>query len=58
MLEFHGTLTLFKSITDERLRAMAAEGCDVVQLRELKQRLDHLFAELQQINQTLFQVGI
>lgn len=58
MLEFHGTLANFKSITDERLRAMAAEGCDVDQLRELKQRLDHLFAELQHINATLFEVGI
>ena len=47
MLEFNDTLTTFKSITDERLREMAAEHFDLERLMELTRKLEQLFSELQ-----------
>jgi len=58
MLEFNDTLAAFKSITDERLREMAAEHFDLDRLMELTRKLDQLFSELQDINETLFQISI
>jgi hypothetical protein len=58
MLEFNDTLATFKSITDERLREMAAEQFDLERLMELTRKLDQLFSELQDINETLFQISI
>jgi len=58
MLEFNDTLAAFKSITDERLREMAAEHFDLERLMELTRKLDQLFSELQDINETLFQISI
>jgi len=58
MLEFNDTLATFKSITDERLREMAAEHFDLERLMELTRKLDQLFSELEAINETLFQMGI
>ncbi|HET7846084.1 MAG TPA: hypothetical protein VFL72_01240 [Acidimicrobiia bacterium] len=58
MLEFNDTLATFKSITDQRLREIAAEHLDAERLTDLTRKLDLLFSELQAINETLFQMGI
>ena len=58
MLEFDDTLATFKSITDQRLREMAAEHFDLERLTDLTRKLDLLFSELQDINETLFQISM
>lgn len=58
MLEFNDTLATFKSLTDERLRELAAGRFDLEQLMELTRKLDQLFSELQDINETLFQISM
>jgi hypothetical protein len=54
MVDFNDTLATFRSITDERFRAMAAGHFDSDRLREFTQRLDQLFSELQDMNEALF----